>query len=262
MQFIMQKKLLTITWAFLSLIILSGCGSTPNNYLSKQITNKIGKTDVYITIPQKEITAEIERSQVAAATGGGLLFALVDVAIESSRANKAEELLQPIKNSLIDINFNQMFVEKLKTELANLEWLNVNKIVLINDLVPNQMQLNFEESDADAIMLINARYALSSNFSQLTANANASILPKNESLRQYSEKPTSKKARKSKLHIDNNIYRDSFVVSKTFAGALTDNEENAKILTAQSQLLKELFPKVADELAKNIVFSLQKTKAI
>ena len=255
-----NKMDFTLALAFVSLLTLSGCNTTPNNYLTKQATNKIGKTDVYITIPQKEITADIDKSQVAAAVGGGLLFALIDVAVESNRANTAEELIQPIKDNLLGVNFNQLFKEKLELELANITWLNINKIVFNHDLATNQAQTNFESSKSDAVLFVNASYSLSSDFSKLTAKANTSIIPKKESLKAFSEKPDSKKAKRDKLHLDNNIYRDNFSINESFAGAVTDTEANAKTLTENSELLKSLFPKIAERLAKDIVFSLQKIK--
>ena len=130
---------------------------------------------------------------------------------------------------LLDTNFNQMFQEALEKELKKVTWLNVNNIIFNHDLAENQKQSDYKSSnaDADAVMFVNASYSLSADFSKLTARAHTSLMPKKDSLKAFSEKPNSKKARFNKWHIDNNIYRDNLYVQKAFKGAVKDNEDNA-----------------------------------
>lgn len=238
------------------IVSIVGCGSTPNKYLPIAATNEIKSTDVYIVVPQKEIVAEIDRSGVAAAGGGGLLLALIDVAVENSRATDAEELIQPVKDSLIETNFNSIFLKALQKELDVVDWMNVDNIQLITDVSETTRQDHYKNADAQTVTFINARYSLSPDFSSLKANANISMLPKDELLKKYSEKSTSKKAKKYAWHVDNNIYRDNVLVVNRLSMTSTDKEENAKKIVENSGELVESFEGIAVELAKKVVSSI------
>ncbi|WP_286266625.1 hypothetical protein [Thalassotalea atypica] len=237
-----------------------GCGTTPNNYLPVAATNEIKTTDVYVVVPQKEIVAEVEASGVAAAGGGGLLLALIDVAVENSRASSAEELIQPIKDSLIETDFNSLFINALKKEFDAVNWMKVDDVQLITDVTETTRQDNYDKADAETVTFINAGYSLSPDFSMLKANANISMLPKADALKKYSEKATSKKAKQYAWHNDNNIYRDNISILNNLVATATDKEENAKKISENSDNLKTQMVTIASELAKQVVFSMNTTE--
>jgi len=85
--------------------VLLGCASPRFIPMTEGAASKIKSTEAILVLSQQEIAAEINPSAVAAATGGGLLFALVDVAVNKSRADDAEAAIAPIKNALLDYDF-------------------------------------------------------------------------------------------------------------------------------------------------------------
>ncbi len=243
------------------LMLLTACGSTPNYYIDDVARNQIDSTHVIVNIPQKEITAEIEASNVAVAGGGGLLLALVDVAVESSRANTAEELIQPIKDSLIETDFQALFIEALKEELAATPWLNVSETTLIIDPVKDYVDTHYRASDAEAVLFIDASYALGANFDTMKGYAVLSMLPKSDDLKQFSEKAGSKKSKSSATHPDNLIYRDSIAVNKTLDNITDDKEANAAKWAEQPEVLKSELQAIAKTLAASVVRSLDTKRA-
>lgn len=253
-----------LKFVLFSLIALSlfGCGATPNYYLTPQTSNNIGSTDVFVTMPQKEIAAEIDQSSVAASGGGGLLFALIDVAVENSRANTAEELIQPIKDSLVELDFNELFLTSLKTKLSTITWLNVQSVTNNLDLEEKLREKSFTDATAKTVLYIDTKYALNPNFSAFKAYANLSLIPKSAELKQYSEKPDSKGAKKYAWHVDNSLYRDNVVISEIISGTTSDKELNATHLKNNSELVKSRFVALAEALADEIVSSIQKTRAV
>jgi hypothetical protein len=253
------KGISKVTILFVIAASIVGCGSTPNHYLPVAATNEIKTTDVYVVVPQKEIVAEVEASNVAAAGGGGLLFALIDVAVENSRASTAEELIQPIKDSLIETNFNRLFLNALQSELNSMDWIKVDNVKLITDVSKTTRQDNFASANAETVTFINAGYSLSPDFSHLKANANISMLPKTDALKKYSEKATSKKAKQYAWHNDNNIYRDYVSVLNQLGNSSSDKEENAKNITKNSDDLKYKMVSIAESLAKRVVSSMNTT---
>lgn len=242
-------------------LLLTACGSTPNYYIDEVARNQIDSTHVIVNIPQKEITAEIEASNVAAAGGGGLLLALVDVAVESSRANTAEALIQPIKDALIETNFQSLFMEALQQELAATPWLNVNKTTLVIDPLENHVDTHYRSSDAEAVLFIDASYSLGANFDSMKGYAVVSMLPKSEELKQYSEKAGSKKSKTSATHPDNLIYRDSIAVNKPLVTVTSDKEANAAKWAEQPDTLKAELQAIAESLAASVIRSLDTKRA-
>lgn len=238
------------------IMLLTACGSTPNYYIDDVARNQIGSTQVIVNIPQKEITAEIDASNVAAAGGGGLLLALVDVAVESSRANTAEELIQPIKDSLIETDFQAIFMEALHTELAAAPWLNVSNTTLIIDPAENHVESHYRASNAEAVLFIDASYALGANFDSMKGYAVLSMLPKTNTLKQYSEKAGSKKSKSSATHRDNLIYRDSITVNRPLNTVTDDKEVNAANWAEHPDELKAELDAIARTLAASVVQSL------
>ncbi len=252
-------KLVTRLLAVSALLLLAACGSTPNRYLPAKALNEIKSTQIVVVIPQQEIVAEIEQSNVAAAGGGGLLLALVDVAIEANRASTAEELLQPIKNSLVELSFNDLFKQALEAEIAKVNWLKASHIEVAMDVEKDMREKYFSAANTDAVVFVDAGYSLSPDFSAVKANASLTMLPKAEALKVYAEKGTSKKAQKYAWHMDNNIYRDQVAVSNSVANATHELEQNAEYLAATPAVLKTTFITMAESLAKRVVESLQTT---
>ena len=80
-----------------TLFFLGGCSTPANIPMPKGGMEALNTAHLIIQNTQKEIGAEVQESNIAKWGGGGLIPALIDVAIENSRANDAEEAIQPIR---------------------------------------------------------------------------------------------------------------------------------------------------------------------
>jgi len=257
----MQMKIIDKQCVLLMfLLVLCGCGTTPRSHIEPAATNMIQSTDVYILVSQKEITAQINPSTVAMATGGGLLFALIDVAVNNSRATDAEELIQPIRDALIDVDFAQEFNVALVSELFNIKWLNIENIELQQAQADYLKVDNYKASTSDAILFVDARYSVSHDFSSLQGHASIVLLPKSNKLRQYSEDGSSRSALKQPWHIDNNLSRDNISVVKLIDKSSSDKTYNANLLAANPKYTVQQTKIMARSLAKAVVASLSKTR--
>lgn len=241
-------------------LLLSACTVSPNSFIVPQAKQHIKSTDVFIEVGQQEIIAEIDRSQVAVAGGGGLLLALIDVAIDNSRANDAEELIVPIRDALIDVDFAAEFNANLASELTKFSWLNVNHIDLKREVEPYSVAQHYKQTEADAVLVVNAGYALSADFSTLKGQANILLLPKAEKLRQYAEDPTSNDARKIPWHIDNNLSRDRVVTQTRIEKTTQDKEFNSQIISSKPAQLISRVKLLAKQLAQQVGYSLAKQR--
>src|SRR2546425_11225686 len=93
---------------FVIALFLAGCATKPAYIpLPADSPQAINSSNVAILSTQHEIKAEVSKSNVAMAMGGGLIPALIDVAVEGSRAKSAEERIKPIRDVLIDYDIGE-----------------------------------------------------------------------------------------------------------------------------------------------------------
>lgn len=76
-----------------------------------------------VLVAQSEIKSDINLSNVAVATGGGLLGGLIGAAVDSARAKKAEQLIMPVRAAMADIDADAMAIETAKASFANAAWI-------------------------------------------------------------------------------------------------------------------------------------------
>ena len=91
----------------------------------------ITSTDTVLVVKAAEIGTEINVSNVAAATGGGLIPALIDSGINADRTKKAEEAAGPIRDKLIDFDFGAELQEDLAREPETTGIENIGNVELV-----------------------------------------------------------------------------------------------------------------------------------
>jgi len=178
---------------------MAGCATTQPSYipLPREASQAINSSNVVILSTQHEITAEVDRSNVATAMGGGLIPALIDVVIERSRSKSAEEMIRPIRNALIDYDIGAEIRNSSGEKLSAIPWLKIQKIEVLStartDLVSNLLASGSE----DVLVIINPSYTLTSDFSALKTNAVLEVYPRSSNLKKFektdggkSDKPT------------------------------------------------------------------------
>ncbi len=82
---------------------LTACATEPAHIsLKPELSQRINSSNGVILAVQNEIVADIDKSQVAMATGGGLLPMIIDASRNHSRANAAQGAVRPIWDALVD----------------------------------------------------------------------------------------------------------------------------------------------------------------
>ncbi|WP_171001727.1 hypothetical protein [Methylobacillus flagellatus] len=87
--------------------------------MDKTVTSSISNVDFQIQIPQDELLVLAIPSNMAAASGGGLLFALIDSSISASRQSKQEEAANAFYDKADFIDFRTRFGEAFKAAMAD-----------------------------------------------------------------------------------------------------------------------------------------------
>ena len=172
-----MKKTFAIGFAIVAMTLFSGCAAKSYIPLSESNRGKIYSSDFVILQIQKEVMAEVEKSNIAASMGGGLLPALVDAYIENSRATDAEELIQPIRNYLLDYKVEEEIQKELSPVLNNTPWFSLESLKLVQNWDETQMDQLLGSTHSEAVGLIMPSYKFDSDFAALKMQIEFLIYP-------------------------------------------------------------------------------------
>lgn len=222
-----------------TLLLLSGCVSSNRTALAPTAKAELRSVDVAATVSQPELAADVNRSNVAAVTGGGLIAALIDVGIEASRAKKAEKTITVVRDSLVDFSAPEELRRAIETELGSEAPLPVCGVRLVQ-VKDDAAVLKALDPKADSVLVISTDYRLSPNFSTIRVLANVRLL----SRKQGKDAP---------------LYRNDFATYRHLPVALgADNEATAALWAENNGAhARAAMQACFAELAAMIKFDLQ-----
>ncbi len=161
------------------LCTLTACAMEPAHIaLRPELSQRVHSSNGVILAVQKEILADVDKSQASMATGGGLLPMLIDVALEHSRASTAEAALRPIRDTLIDYEVETELHKALGTRLEAIPWLHMKKVEVVHDNKPKRIPSLLAAGSEDALLLLTPTYVLSSDFSVLRFDTEVRVVPR------------------------------------------------------------------------------------
>lgn len=113
----MFSRLLSLSFIAL---LMTGCAA-PRIYipLDSSTQNQLSDVKVRSQIWQDEIVVYAQPSTVGAASGGGLIGALIDTKIAESRQGKLQDIIEPFYSSIDDFDFRQQFWPALEAALKD-----------------------------------------------------------------------------------------------------------------------------------------------
>lgn len=247
-------KTFKILTTILTIILVSACAVTPNNYIDQEARLHIDNVDAYLAVTQDEIYADIVRSNTTAAAGGGLLFALIDTGIDNSRTKNAEKLITPIRDSLLDYDYAQLLQTDIQAALAKIEWMSIKDVSLERTVGDGHILKKVEESKSSAVFFMTADYKLTPNFDGVTTSISAIMFPNKKALYAFKEKLDENE---NPIDQSDNIYRNNLVV--TVPLGLTDSQkENALTLAKPgNNLVANALNDSSKQIAQRILEDIQ-----
>lgn len=212
---------------------LSACVTvTPERVpLAAGARDAIASTDIVAPVAQSEIYVFVPPSQLANSGGGGLLLALIDAGVDSARTHNAENDVKPVRDALVDYNFDDKLRTELKSSLSQVSFLHVSDARVIKDVLPKNVDAAIDGSKGAAVLVVGADYHLSNDGSQLTVTVAADMFAKDAALTAF--KPAKGNA-KVKSAAENALFRTKLVYSETIGGATTKRDENVPLWTADN----------------------------
>jgi len=153
---------------------LSGCKSTPykvNLAKEKLTTNRISEIDSVIKQDEIEVKVPVSDSSAAGAQFGligAIITSSIDSSVNQSNAELYDQVINPVKDSLVNYNFNKHFNQKLSHNLSSEPIFNQSKI---HDMKSEDNHELLEKQ----VLKLNTRYTYSSDFRTLIVSTSAII---------------------------------------------------------------------------------------
>ncbi|MDH5445699.1 MAG: hypothetical protein OEY52_09095 [Gammaproteobacteria bacterium] len=165
-------------------LLFGGCALTQVVVpVKKETMDTVKSSEVKIVVEQQEIYAHVNRSNITGAMGGGILWALIDSAIDSSRSEDADKELQPIKNMLLEINTQEILKNNYSKKLKNVAWLNAKSFSIeTKDLQLEERKKVTVNSVNNAVLFVNIKYFLTSDYKTLKVMVSAEMYPNTKEL--------------------------------------------------------------------------------
>jgi hypothetical protein len=200
---------------------------SPQSFIGDTMRGTAGGVTVRVAVAQSEIKSDINPSNIAVATGGGLFGALIGAAVDSARAKKAEELITPLRNSLTGFDVDALAIDTAKAEMADLTWVNATTSSFSKDTSAASQSAFLDTINGNELALVTFSYDLSPDFSSIRVVEHISIAHKAATNAQgVAIKPTDR------LSVRNLVYNQSMTSVVTLPGATNDKAANAALWAA------------------------------
>lgn len=129
-----------------------------------------GGRAVHVLMAQPELGAAIDPSNVTGAMGGGLIGAMIDASIQSSRAGRAEVGITPIRATLFDFDADALAIETTNTALAALPWFGGQSVAFGRDNSPYAKNAALDAATTSQVAFFEYGYDVSPDFSTVRAS--------------------------------------------------------------------------------------------
>lgn len=236
--------------ALAAILSLSACATTPPNehYLDAGARQHIKTVDAVLIAKQDAIEADVKRDDTLSQISGLLApFSPIPVILEAGlmgvRTVQAENTVKPIRAKLEGHDYPYEFRNQIRDSLARTTLSGLDDFdILRGDEHPGQRGRLLRDSDADAVLFVDMKYAFSDNFETLYVNSYAMLFPNRPELKQFQETPDKDRV----LEYTDNLYRNQFSVGLSTQLEDASTSEHAAVW---AEMPPEKLVDVLDQLA-------------
>ncbi|MDP9897558.1 hypothetical protein J2W32_006677 [Variovorax boronicumulans] len=177
-----STRLLRVFMLFCVTTMLGACAMPMRIGLKPEDRSKITALAAHVVVVQDEVIAAVHAPNAGAASGGGLIGAMIDASIANSRVKESQQALGSFYTVIEDVDYRKEFNEAIRSELANYQIkvatvtttpraLNMDILAkLRNQLPPGQ-----------ALLLIYPRYSLTADFRNFDSESQVSMWARSDS---------------------------------------------------------------------------------
>ena len=174
-------------------------------------------------VAQAEIRSDINTSNTAMVAGGGLLFALVDAGVNSSRAKKAEAAIQPLREALTGFDFDAAAKSTTTAIMSEIPWLQSQGVTSSKDGSELGLLASLDASPTEQLVTFEYTYSATPDFTHLLVGVNVTIAAKTPAA---GVKPADRRKPKQL------IYSQRFTATEALFHESKVVEENVKLWAA------------------------------
>ena len=203
-------------------ISLSACSTLPTeNHLDAGARQHINSVDAVLIAKQDEIGADIKQNgtltQVSALLSGTTIIPLLlEVGVSGVRTVNANKMAKPMRETLEGHDYPWEFRKQVRQSLEGTTLDGVDRFKIVREEYPGLRGQIISTSDADAILLMDMKYAFTPSFEKLYVASSAMMFSNQPELLPFQEVPKKNNV----LELTDNIYRNQYAVQ--ISTGLTD----------------------------------------
>lgn len=146
-------------------LLLGACGTPLRVALTPEQRAKITEVNAYVSVPQDEVRAAVQPSNVSLYAGGGLIAAAIDSAITNQRVKNAQVIMGPFYAAIEDLDFRAEFNDAMRRELSSYPLKVATVVTTPRAIGPAELkQLRSQLAPGQALLIVKPRYSLTMDF--------------------------------------------------------------------------------------------------
>ena len=169
--------------------------AAPANVVTEEARAAPSDRAVQVLVAQSEIKSNINPSNIAVATGGGLLGGALAASQNASRTKKAEALIEPVREALKDFDGDRLAQDTTRAALAQVPWLQSAAVSFGKDSSPVGKASALDSLGASQVVFIEYSYDFSPDFADLRVVAKVEFA--NKAMPAAATKPEARVNRKN-----------------------------------------------------------------
>lgn len=169
--------------------------AAPVNVVTEDARSVRGGRAVQVLVAQSEIKSNINPSNIAVATGGGLLGGALAASQNASRTKKAETLIEPVREALTGFDGDRLAQDTTNAAFAQVPWLRSASISFSKDSSPVGKSSALDSIGASQVAFVEYTYDFSPDFADLRVVAKVEFA--NKAMPAGGTKPESRVSRKN-----------------------------------------------------------------
>lgn len=229
--------------------LLAGCETvTPEHVpLSGSDHAGLSSTELVLPVQQSEIYIDVPPSHVSTYTGGGLLPALIDAGIDNVRASNAARDVTPLRNAVVDFDFDSTLQGQLSHALGAADGVHVDEARVIKDASDQSLDAVVTASKSGDVLIAATNYHLANDGGSLWIEVHAAL---------YKSGPAASGGHASQAA--NALYRNTFWYAANLPSPTPDRAANLAQWSANhGERLRTELSRGCDRIAQMLVADLQ-----
>lgn len=251
----MLPRLILAPSGLTALVLLAGCSTPYRNALAPDAARQMQNTSGVIAMHQHEIDTSINPSNLTAAAGGGLLWAIIDAAANAHSAKKTENFAADLRQALLDYKFESDALAALTGRFDQGEGVRLATVVVSADTTVDDLARLVADAPGDAVAVLFVHHLLDPGFTRVVVTANVLVCAKSAALRPLAKEQTIGRTKTALLY--RNAFQSSWDLPSDLRPAVTKRENMIVAwATDQGRPVREVLPNACQEIAAMLQWDL------